>query len=86
MVDGKAYRAFNKIADKWRVLAEKRREYFFELYRSGRWKYYYKTEAQFGLRMREVNTAVDTWTAIIDPAVVELSKDELIVARRKNAA
>ena len=78
--------ALEEVAQKWRALAERRRAYFLELYRSGRWKYYYKTEAQFSLRLREVNTAVDTWTAIIDPAVVELPKDELIVPRRKNAA
>ena len=86
MVDGQAHKAFNKIADKWRLLAEKRREYFLELYRSGRWTIYY-TEAEFVLRMREVNALVDAWMGIIDPAVVELPEPQPIVPlRQKDAA
>jgi hypothetical protein len=46
MHDWEALRRFNKTAEKWRDLAEKRRRYFEDLHQSGRWKYYY-TEALF---------------------------------------
>jgi hypothetical protein len=50
MTDEHALRRFNKTAEKWRDLAEKRRLYFEELHQSGRWKYYY-TEALFYQRL-----------------------------------
>jgi hypothetical protein len=37
----KATADFGRIALKWRALAERRREHFVELQRSGRWKIYY---------------------------------------------
>jgi uncharacterized repeat protein (TIGR03809 family) len=66
MVDGTAHRRFGDIARKWRGLAEKRRDYFAELYRSGRWKIYY-TEQEFVMRMREVTGVVDLWAEIAPP-------------------
>jgi uncharacterized repeat protein (TIGR03809 family) len=87
MVDGQAHKAFNQIADKWRLLAEKRRDYFLELHRTGRWKLYY-SEPEFVLRMREVNAVVDTWAGVIDPAVVDIPKDETapVISPQQNAA
>ena len=57
---------YGDVAQKWRDLAERRRAYFVELYRSGRWKHYY-TEELFLERMREVISAADTWARIADP-------------------
>jgi len=51
------------VARKWRDLADRRRAYFVELYRSGRWKHYY-TEEQFLVRMREVIYAAETWAQL----------------------
>jgi uncharacterized repeat protein (TIGR03809 family) len=50
----------DRIAQRWRDLAERRRSHFVELYESGRWKLYY-TEADFALRMREVCEAAEQW-------------------------
>lgn len=52
--------ASNPIARRWRDLAERRRAYFIELYRSGRWRHYY-SEEQFTSRMRDVLRAAKTW-------------------------
>ncbi|HET7848836.1 MAG TPA: TIGR03809 family protein [Pseudolabrys sp.] len=51
---------FDQIAQKWRDLAERRRTYFMELYRTGRWQRYY-TEAQFRSRVRDVLHATMRW-------------------------
>jgi uncharacterized repeat protein (TIGR03809 family) len=51
------------LAQKWRELAERRREHFAELYRSGRWRHYY-TEEQFVAQMREVVRAAEEWARI----------------------
>jgi uncharacterized repeat protein (TIGR03809 family) len=76
MVDGQAYR-----------LAEKRRDYYLEMQRNGRWKRYY-SEAKFALQLREANAVVDFWLGIIDPAVVELPDDRPapILPPRRDAA
>lgn len=54
---------YGDVTQKWRDLAERRRAYFVELYRSGRWKRYY-TEEQFLTRLREVMQAADTWARL----------------------
>jgi len=58
---------FGRIALKWRALAERRREHFNELYRSGRWKHYY----DYGAFIRELRAAMaiaQRW-AVIAPKV-----------------
>jgi uncharacterized repeat protein (TIGR03809 family) len=65
MTDRPAFRNLGKIAEKWRSLAEKRRDYFAELYRSGRWDRYYDQEALI-VRTREVAEICDRWTKIIE--------------------
>jgi uncharacterized repeat protein (TIGR03809 family) len=94
MLDGPAHRAFNKTADKWRALAEKRRAYFLELFQSGRWELYY-TEPQIMLRIREANATADAWATIIEPAVAQppaletpvvVPWHEPVTARRRSAA
>ena len=51
------------VARKWCDLAERRRDHFVELYRSGRWKHYYD-EDQFRERLREAIAAVALWAEI----------------------
>jgi hypothetical protein len=59
MHDWEALRRFNKTAEKWRDLAEKRR-----LNQSGRWKYYY-TEAVFYRRLGKSAELVDLWRPVL---------------------
>jgi len=84
MIDGPAFRRFNRIAAKWRDLAEKRRLYFIELHGSGRWKYYY-TEDEIVLHMREAGMVAQSWAVLVppdEPATVAVSAP----APRRSAA
>ena len=55
--------ALNEVAQKWRILAERRRAHFVELYNTGRWKRYY-SEEEFLLKMRDAMKASDRWAEI----------------------
>ncbi len=66
MTDRPALREFGKIAEKWRDLAEKRRAYFAELYRSGRWRIYYDDEAELVAQVREVAEICDRWATVLE--------------------
>jgi uncharacterized repeat protein (TIGR03809 family) len=50
---------------KWHALAERRRAYFIDLYRSGRWKRYY-AEDVFLAHMRDVMKDVEQWAKVIE--------------------
>jgi hypothetical protein len=63
MTERPAQYEFAKTAQKWRALAEKRRDYFAELYRSGRWKLYYD-EDRLLLRMRDVVGICERWAQV----------------------
>ena len=52
-----------EIARKWHDLAERRLDYFTELYRSGRWRHYY-TQELFAARMLDVIKATRTWAEL----------------------
>jgi uncharacterized repeat protein (TIGR03809 family) len=71
MTDEQPLRRFNKTAEKWRDLAEKRRLYFEELHQSGRWKYYY-TEAQFYQRLGKAAELVELWEPVLKARLTEL--------------
>jgi hypothetical protein len=64
MHDWETLRRFNKTAEKWRDLAEKRRLYFEDLHQSGRWKYYY-TEALFYRRLGKSTELVELWRPVL---------------------
>lgn len=49
-----------EIAQKWHDLAQRRLDYYTELYRSGRWRHYYTQEA-FAVRMLDVIAAAKKW-------------------------
>jgi uncharacterized repeat protein (TIGR03809 family) len=51
-------------AQKWRDLAERRRQYIVELYEAGRWKHYY-TETTLVAALREATQNVDRWDEIL---------------------
>jgi hypothetical protein len=52
-------------ARKWLGLAERRRSYFVELYRSGRWARYYD-ESSLKKHMIEVIADVERWQKVIE--------------------
>ena len=54
------------IARRWRGLAERRRAHFIELYRSGRWKHYYK-EHEFLACVRTITAEIESWDALAGP-------------------
>ena len=54
---------FDSIARRFSDLAERRLNYFVELYRSGRWTHYY-TEQEFALRMLDVIKAARQWAEL----------------------
>jgi hypothetical protein len=54
---------FDKIAEKWHALAQRRLAYVGELARSGRWKWYY-AEEQFKLQLREAERAATLWAEL----------------------
>jgi uncharacterized repeat protein (TIGR03809 family) len=86
MVDGPAYRHFNQIAAKWRDLAEKRRQYLVELYSSGRWKHYYKNEAQLILRVKAAMMQAEAWAVLIPREEPETEAKTPVPAARHSAA
>jgi uncharacterized repeat protein (TIGR03809 family) len=55
--------ALDKVALKWRALAEQRRAHFIDLYDSGRWKHYYE-EQHFLICMREAIRQSERWAEI----------------------
>jgi uncharacterized repeat protein (TIGR03809 family) len=60
-------RSLDAVACKWRDLAERRRAHLFEMYRSGRWKHYYRTEDEFFTRMHQAMRDVEAWSDIVPP-------------------
>jgi uncharacterized repeat protein (TIGR03809 family) len=52
-----------KFAHKWQALAERRRQHFIELYRSGRWRRYY-SEQEFVSTMHDVVSGLEAWRAM----------------------
>jgi len=54
---------FDKIAEKWHALAQRRLAYIRELERSGRWKRYC-TKEQVALRLHEAERLVSLWAKL----------------------
>jgi hypothetical protein len=65
MTDQPAFRNWGKIAEKWRDLAERRRDDFAELYRSGRWRLYYDREKLLA-QTRAVAEICERWTKVLE--------------------
>jgi uncharacterized repeat protein (TIGR03809 family) len=89
MIDEQALRRFNKTAEKWRDLAERRRLHFEELHQSGRWKYYY-TEALFYRRLGKAAELVTIWEPILStqpvaPSPAPVDAVRAAIARRRSA-
>jgi hypothetical protein len=54
-----------KTAEKWRDLAERRRDHFRELHRSGLWRLYYDEE-EFVARLRDIARNCDRWQMLVE--------------------
>ena len=65
MTNRPALRELIKISEKWRNLAEKRRDYFSELDRSDRWEFYYD-QHQLRAQIREAAEICDRWKKVIE--------------------
>jgi hypothetical protein len=65
MIDRPGLRELGKSAEKWRDLAERRRDYFSELYRSGRWRLYYDLDDCLAL-VREAEGIYDRWMKVVE--------------------
>ncbi len=59
----KATLEMERVALKWRDLAERRRAHFIDLYRSGRWRHYYTNE-EFLAEMRDAIAIAQRWAKI----------------------
>jgi hypothetical protein len=58
-----ATRKWQRIALKWRSLAEQRRDHHLDLYKSGRWKHYYTGE-EFLAEMTQAVAIAERWAQI----------------------
>lgn len=52
-----------RVALRWRALAERRRDHYFELYRTGRWKHYHAAP-EFLAAMRASAEMAERWASI----------------------
>jgi hypothetical protein len=59
----KATLKWERIALKWRDLAERRHAHYLDLYKSGRWQHYY-TEEEFRAELRSAIALAERWAAI----------------------
>jgi uncharacterized repeat protein (TIGR03809 family) len=64
MPAGQGKPPFDDLARRWHHLADRRLAHFAELYHSGRWRHYYRTEAQFAERMLDVIKAAKIWAEL----------------------
>ena len=67
---------FDSIARKWCDLAQRRLDYYVELYRSGRWRHYY-TEQALALRMLDVIKAARLWAELAPAGRDDKDRDHL---------
>jgi uncharacterized repeat protein (TIGR03809 family) len=58
-----AARNWERIALKWRDIAEQRRDHHLDLYKSGRWQHYY-TDEEFLVEMCQAVAIADRWAKI----------------------
>lgn len=55
---------FDDLTRRWHDLADRRLAHFAELYHSGRWRLYYRSEEHFAERMLEVIKAAKIWARL----------------------
>lgn len=55
---------FDDLSRRWHDLADRRLAHFAELYHSGRWRLYYRSEEHFAERMLDVIKAAKIWAEL----------------------
>ena len=70
---------FDKIAEKWHTLAQRRLAHIRELEHSGRWRRFY-TEEQFGSCLREAERAATLWARLANQRIATDSGNMLPAA------
>jgi uncharacterized repeat protein (TIGR03809 family) len=78
------YYPFDDLSRRWHVLAERRLAAFTEMYRSGRWRRYYRTEQQFAVRMLEVIQAAKIWAELAGHKPTPLAPDQPLPTARED--
>ena len=64
-MSGAFYQTSIESVHRWHALAERRRNYVVDLYRSDRWRRYY-TEDAFRMVMRDVIQNAETWSKVLE--------------------
>lgn len=57
-------RRIEQIAHQWHDLAERRLASYMDLYRTGRWRHYYRSQEEFAARMLEVIKVAKAFRAL----------------------
>lgn len=55
---------FDDITRRWHALAERRLAHYEELYRSGRWRHYFRTQENFAQHMLDVIRVAKIWAEL----------------------
>ena len=66
LTENGSFRMSAETSQKWQALAERRRAYFAELERTGRWRRIF-TESTFQAGKREAERQVESWSKILQP-------------------
>jgi uncharacterized repeat protein (TIGR03809 family) len=76
-----------RVARKWRQLAERRREHMFDLYQTGRWRHYY-ADHEFLDAMHASIALAERWATIAPrpEEIAEAAAAEVAGAAAKKAA
>lgn len=66
------------LARKWHELAERRLAHYNELYLSGRWRHYYRSQEQFALRMLDVIAVAKVFRSLTSkPPAAAAPRDDI---------
>jgi uncharacterized repeat protein (TIGR03809 family) len=85
MSDHQPFSWLDDLGQRWRVLAERRRAHFIDLFNSGRWKHYY-SEQQFLLQLREAIQLSERWAMIAPPPEAGAATGDEAAADQHRAA
>ena len=85
MVKGQANLNWGRVAQKWAALAERRCDFFAQLYHTGRWKLYCNEEELFASRMQEVMNIAKRWRGIA-PSPTAAETEQTPIEPYKTAA
>lgn len=76
-------RRFDDLSRRWHDLANRRLAHFAELYRSGRWRHYYRTEQEFAAQMLQVIETAKIWARLAGRAPPKVTAPAAVAAESK---